>query len=355
MLPSPSLPPSAPPSASEHAPSYGLGDSSMAPRSKRYVVKENSPWTGFAARAEPQNEGVHAEPCRGASDVPGVAQAHRPAPPRPESVQPDPYEGPRIEVVTASGVPRGMNALQLPPPRPAVQTTGAGPFREPHNAFSQLWQSVSQMLHGPASAARFASVSYNGTDHKVQKRFQDAKNADQLHTFQDAWQRLNTSPKDPKAKKVLAQMYAQAMGASRLLESDKQKFHDCIEIGQRALELHGSCGAALEQLGIAYSIVQAPLSEAKRYVDQAVRVGRIAQLAPSRRAVGHAHDFGSFRPSADFYFVYWRLFRGDPTRTQQVAWALDRYNESPPSQRSFDGKLNELLLLERQAAVYTMT
>jgi hypothetical protein len=143
------------------------------------------------------------------------------------------------------------------------------------------------------------------------------------------------------------------MYANRLTESDQEKFHHCIELGRRSVELDPNCCSAFEQLGIAYSIVQAPLAEAKRCVDQTVYLGGLTELATKSHDPAHAQRSEHFEPSADFYFVYWRLFRGDPSRRRQVDWALRRYESAQPKQRSFDAKLRDLQLLERQSALFS--
>jgi len=243
---------------------------------------------------------------------------------------------------------------QPPQPRSAPQAAGPSLARDPYHGFSQLLQSFSHLLHGPTQEAQpeLAAVTYNGTDQKVQKRLEKIHSKKRLRAFHDAWRDLQQSPMDLHAREHLARLYARRMEASRLTESDQQKFHDCVEIGHRALELDPSSCAAYEQLGIAYSIVQAPLAEAKRCVDQTVRLGRISPLAVESQESDSPQVAEPFKPSANFYFVYWRLFRGDPSRRRQAAWALERYQESDQSQRSFDGKLKDLLLLERQVGSY---
>ena len=243
---------------------------------------------------------------------------------------------------------------QPPQPRGAPKIAAPSSAWEPNNSLNQLLHSFSHLLQGTTQEAQsaLAPVTYNATDRKVQKRLEKISSKTRLRFFHDAWQHLQQSPKDPHVRKHLARLYARRMDASRLTESDQQKFHDCVEIGHRALELDPLSCAAYEQLGIAYSIVQAPLAEAKRCVDETVRLGRISQLALGSHESDAPHGVEPIEPSANFYFVYWRLFRGDTSRRRQVAWALEQYRKSDQSQRSFDGKLRDLLLLERQVASY---
>jgi hypothetical protein len=228
------------------------------------------------------------------------------------------------------------------------------PDKEPSGGINNLLQSFGHLLQIPAETARTAksSLTCNPTDQKVREDLQKAGATGQLRVFEDAWHRLTLSSRDMKAKNTLADLYAKMMGASRLTEQDHQAFYDCVERGRRALEFVPTCCAAYEQLGIAYSIIQAPLSEAKRCVDEAVRLGHMTQLAPEPRGLRSGREGSSYQPSADFYFVYWRLFRADPSRKRQADWALKQYRAAHASKKSFDDKLQDLLILQRQAAIY---
>jgi hypothetical protein len=179
-----------------------------------------------------------------------------------------------------------------------------------------------------------------------------ANDAMRLHTFHRAWRHLRSAPRDAEAKKALAQVYAGAMNASCLTGNNLAAFNDCVKIGRRALELFPSSCAVYEQLAIAYSIVQAPLDEARRCLDQVVRIGCMTQLASGPAKPLNGQEDADFCPSPDFYFAYWRLFRRDPDREHQVAWSLNRYRQAEPSKRSFDAKLRDLMALERQAQIY---
>jgi hypothetical protein len=190
-------------------------------------------------------------------------------------------------------------------------------------------------------------VAYTPTDQQVRQALEEAHEADGLRAFDHRWHRLERSPRDLRAKKALAHLYAQFMHASGLTESDHEKFQGCVEVGRRAIDLHPFSCAAYEQLGIAYSVIQAPLAEARRCVDQTVRLGRIAPLAVKPPTFQCRWKDDGFHASPDFYFVYWRLFRSDPSRKRQVDWALERYLGFDESQRSFDRKLADLRALER--------
>ena len=247
-----------------------------------------------------------------------------------------------------------LEATKSMPPRESTRTWASVPGRDAYAGINDLLQSFAQKIQGSPEAARSAStpVPYNDTDQKIWLMLERGQDKPHLQTFYNAWQHLKRSPKEIEPRKILAHLYAQLMDASHLTESDQQKFHDCIDLGRRALELDPSCCLAYEKLGIAYSIVQAPLSEAKRCIDEVVRLGHMAQLAVAPGEPCAIDGQGSYQPSADFYFAYWRLFRGDPARKHQADWALERYNEADPAQRSFDAKLRDLKLLELQAAYY---
>lgn len=197
----------------------------------------------------------------------------------------------------------------------------------------------------PASKPPAAKISRQSIDDTVLNQLHHVIGHQQIKQFEELWSRLQSGQQDVQARRSLAALYATVMHANRVKVHDNDSFSLCTSIGERALELDENCAAAIEQLAIAYGIVQAPLREAERLCDLTADLRHLTGLRAKDIDLPALPTVWPWSVSSDFLYAYWRTFRGDPIRDEQARRALDMYWQAPEASRAFDVEVRNLRLL----------
>lgn len=206
---------------------------------------------------------------------------------------------------------------------------------------------VQELMDRVASTAapRAAALRRNSVDDAVLRRLHQANDSSGVSRFEALWANLSTGRRELQTRQDLAKLYASAMHAAKVSNSDLRSFQDCTDIGERALELDEDCTYADEQLVIAHGIMLSSLNFARKLCDR---------MAVSRNLAGlRAEDVGMKSPptqrpesvSPDYLYAYWRIYRNDIIRDPQALRALNMYKQAPAAERSFDAEVRRFEML----------